>query len=104
NIRLTYKNYDVKIDYQSGSLQKPLQPKHRFFTNISYETPRKFRTSQWRMDFTWHWTGEQRLPDTTNNPVMLQLPSRSPAYGIINAQLTRVVNEKLDIYLGGENI
>lgn len=104
NIRLTYKNYDVKIDYRSGNLQKPLQPKHRFFTNISYETPRKFRTSQWRMDFTWHWTGEQRLPDTTINPVVLQLPSRSPAYGIINAQLTRVVNEKLDIYLGGENI
>src|SRR5690606_8777504 len=104
NIRLTYKNYDVKIDYISGTLQKPLQPKHRFFTNLSYETIKKSRFSQWRMDFTLHWTGEQRLPNTATNPLEYRLAPYSRPYSIINAQLTRVINEKIEIYLGGENI
>lgn len=104
NIRLTYKYYDVKIDYLSGTLQKPLQPQHRFFTNLGYETLKKSRGSQWKMDFTLHWTGEQRLPDTSTNPIEYQLVPYSKPYSIINSQLTRVINEKLDVYLGGENI
>ncbi|MEO8774481.1 MAG: carboxypeptidase-like regulatory domain-containing protein [Gelidibacter sp.] len=104
NIRLTYKYYDVKIDYLSGTLQKPLQPQHRFFTNLGYESLKKFRGSQWKMDFTLHWTGEQRLPNTSTNPIEHQLVPYSKAYSIMNSQLTRVVNEKLDIYLGGENM
>lgn len=104
NIRLTYKNYDVKIDYQSGTLQKPLQPQNRFFANLSYETLKKFRGSQWRMDFTLHWTGEQRLPNTSTNPPEYKLVPYSNPYSIINSQLTRVLNEKFEIYLGGENI
>ncbi|RTE53811.1 TonB-dependent receptor [Arenibacter aquaticus] len=104
NLRLTYKNYDVKVDYQSGSLQKPLQPLHRFFTNLSYETPRKYRQRHWRMDFTLHWQGEQRLPNTTTNATAYQLPAKTAAYSIINSQLTRAVNEKFEVYLGGENI
>ena len=104
NIRLTYKHYNVKIDYRSGTLSKPLQPEHRFFTNLSYETPKKFRGSQWRMDFTLHWTGEQRLPNTLTNPVQYRLSPYSRPYSIINSQLTRVFNEKFEVYLGGENI
>ena len=104
NLRLTYKNYDVKVDYQSGSLQKPLQPIHRFFTNLSYETPKKYRQRHWRMDFTLHWQGEQRLPNTTTNPTAYQLPDTTAPYSIVNSQLTRVVNEKFEVYLGGENM
>ena len=104
DIRLTYKNYDVLVDYQSGTLQKPLQPKHRFFSNLSYETLKKYRTRHWRADFTFHWQGEQRLPDTSTNPTLYQLSDYSRPYSIINTQLTRVINEKLEIYLGGENI
>jgi len=104
NLRLTYKNYNVKVDYHSGSLQKPLQPLHRFFTNLSYETPKKYRQRHWRMDFTLHWQGEQRLPNTSTNPATYQLPNKAAPYSIINSQLTRVINEKLEIYLGGENM
>tara|TARA_R110000868_G_scaffold193351_1_gene438216 strand:- start:10115 stop:12352 length:2238 start_codon:yes stop_codon:yes gene_type:complete len=104
DLRLTYKNYDVKVDYQSGTLQKPLQPQHRFFSNLSYETLKKYRERHWRMDFTFHWQGEQRLPDTSTNPAIYQLSGTSKPYSIINTQLTRVINEKLEIYLGGENI
>lgn len=104
NIRLTYKNYDVTIDYQSGNLKKPLQPKHRFFANMSYETLKKSRGSQWKIDYTLHWTGEQRLPNTTPNPEEYQLKPYSDPYSIMNFNLTRVINEKFDLYLGGENI
>lgn len=104
DIRLTYKNYDVFVDYQSGTLQKPLQPQHRFFSNLSYETPKKYRTRHWRMDFTFHWQGEQRLPNTSTNPLIYQLSKAARPYSIINTQVTRVINEKLEIYLGGENI
>ena len=104
DIRLTYKNYDVFVDYQSGTLQKPLQPQHRFFSNLSYETQKKYRTRHWRMDFTFHWQGEQRLPNTSTNPLIYQLSKAARPYSIINTQVTRVINEKLEIYLGGENI
>lgn len=104
NLRLTYKNYDVMVDYQSGSLQKPLQPLHRFFTNLSYETLKKYRQRHWRMDFTLHWQGEQRLPNTSTNPSVYQLTSKAAPYSIINSQLTRVINEKFEVYLGGENM
>lgn len=30
DFRATYKYYDIRVDYRSGSLTKPLQPKHRF--------------------------------------------------------------------------
>jgi len=104
DLRLTYKNYDVRLDYLSGTLQKPLQPEHRFFGNLSYETLEKYRKRHWRMDFTYHWQGEQRLPNTNTNPSMYQLSETARPYSIINAQLTRVLNERFEIYLGGENI
>ena len=104
DIRLTYKNYDVAVDYQSGSLQKPLQPQHRFFSNLSYETIKKDRQRHWRMDFTFHWQGEQRLPNTSTNPPSYRFSDTAKPYSLINTQLTRVINSKFEIYLGGENI
>lgn len=104
DLRLTYKNYDVKLDYEIGRLQKPLQPEHRFFGNLSYETIKKYRKRHWRMDFTYNWQGEQRLPSTSTNPTIYQLSETAKPYSIINTQLTRVLNERFEIYLGGENI
>tara|TARA_R110002051_G_scaffold138268_1_gene211015 strand:+ start:15020 stop:17260 length:2241 start_codon:yes stop_codon:yes gene_type:complete len=104
DIRATYKNYDVKIDYDSATLQKPLQPKNRFFINLNYETPIKYEGRQWRMDLTFNKQGKQRLPNTTTNPTPYQLDEFSKPYTIINTQLTRVFSTKFEAYLGGENI
>ena len=104
DFRATYKYYDIRVDYRSGSLTKPLQPKHRFFTNLSYETLRKSNGSQWRFDYTLHWQGEQRLPNTALNPSEYQLASFSPSYGLMNTQVTRVFSKKFEVYIGGENI
>ena len=38
NLRTAYKYYDIATDYISGSFQRPLQAKHRFFGNVEYAT------------------------------------------------------------------
>lgn len=104
NLRLTYKHYNVRIDYKDGNLEKPLQPGHRFFMNWSYETPDRQDGKLWRFDFTWNSLGSQRLPNTMNNPLEYRLPGRVPGYSLINAQITKSFSKALEIYLGGENI
>ena len=103
-LRTAYKLYDVKTDYQNGLLQKPLQAKQRFFANVGYETVAKKNGSQWRLDYTLHTLGEQRLPDTSSNPEEFQLPGYSESYSLMNAQITKVFSNKFEVYVGGENL
>ena len=104
DVRTAYKYYDVKTDYQTGLLQKPLQAKHRFFANIGYETTPKENGSQWRFDYTLHTLGKQRLPNTASNPVQYQLGGYSGSYSLMNSQVTKVFNSHFEIYVGGENL
>ncbi|WP_452225203.1 TonB-dependent receptor [Lacinutrix chionoecetis] len=105
DVRLAYKNYDVKTQYNSGELEKPLTPKHRFFANTSYETHlAEGDSKQWKFDATYNWLGAQRFSSTQDNPVQYQLPDYSPTLATLNAQVTRVFSPKFEIYLGGENI
>lgn len=103
-LRATYKYFHVVSDYATESLEKPLQPSFRIFLNTSYETPKRNEGSQWRFDLTGNWLGRQRLPDTSTNPQQFRLPSHSPAYGLINAQVTKVFSNTFEMYVGGENI
>ncbi|WP_222983924.1 TonB-dependent receptor [Flagellimonas meishanensis] len=102
-LRATYKYFDVVTDYNSGTLDRPLQPSYRFFINLGYETQMK-NESQWRFDFTANTLGRQRLPDTSSNPSEFQLDGWAPSYTLINAQVTKVFSNKLEFYIGGENI
>lgn len=104
DLRLAYKFYDVKTQYQTGLLEKPLTPKNRFFANTSYETNLKENGSQWKFDATYNWLGSQRFSNTADNPLMYQLPDNSPTVATLNAQITKVFSPKFEIYLGGENI
>lgn len=103
-LRATYKNYEVKTDYKSAKLDKPLQPKQRFFANLSYQTVRSPIGKQWRFDTTVHWQGKQRLPRNGLDPTMNTHGSYSPSYTLVNTQITRAFSNKLELYLGGENI
>lgn len=98
-VRIAYRFNDVKTQYLSGLKQKPLIARHRSFINLSYETE-----SNWKFNFTLNRQGSKRITSTTENPVAYQIPDESPAFFLANAQITKVFNEKLDIYLGGENI
>ncbi|MDN3666194.1 TonB-dependent receptor domain-containing protein [Algibacter miyuki] len=105
DLRLAYKFYDVKTDYQSGTLEKPLVPKNRFFANASYETRKHGEIiPHWRFDATFNWLSQQRLASTTLNPVAYQLDEYTPTVGTLNAQITRVFSPKFEVYLGGENM
>ncbi|MGQ7946522.1 TonB-dependent receptor plug domain-containing protein [Flavobacterium sp. WC2509] len=103
-LRSAYKYYDIKTDYLSGKYQRPLQAAHRFFANLGYETQLLDKGQQWKFDFTYNWIGEQQLPYTASNPVAYQLPEQSPAYSLMNAQITRVFSSTFEAYVGGENI
>ncbi|WP_348822756.1 TonB-dependent receptor plug domain-containing protein [Flavobacterium aestuarii] len=103
-LRTAYKYYDIKTDYLSGKFQRPLQAAHRFFSNLGYETHIKDKGQQWKFDFTYNWIGEQQLPYTASNPAAYQLPEHSPAYSLMNAQITRTFSRNFEIYIGGENI
>ena len=103
DFRTTYKYYDVKTDYASGRLTRPLTPEHRFFANLSYETHRH-KEAQWKFDATYNWLSSQRFPSTQNNDASFRLPENSPSLGTLNAQITKVFSSKFEIYTGAENI
>ncbi|MEC3905573.1 TonB-dependent receptor [Tamlana sp. 2201CG12-4] len=104
DLRLAYKFYEVKTQYNSGKLDKPLVPKHRLFANASYETHLGNNGGQWRFDTTFNWLGEQRFSSTASNPIEYQLPDYTPTLATLNAQVTKVFSSKFEVYLGGENI
>jgi outer membrane receptor for ferrienterochelin and colicins len=99
DVRLAYRYLDVKTEYLSGLLQRPLIPAHRAFVNLAYETKNK-----WKFDYTVQWLGKQRIPGTGENPVAYQLPDYSPAYFLMNAQVTKDLKTRWSIYVGVENI
>ena len=104
DLRTAYKFYDVKTQYQTGLLQRPLVARNRFFVNLGYETKTKENGGQWRLDYTLHAIGEQRLPNTSTNPVPLQLGDFVDGYSLMNAQVTKVFSSKFEVYVGGENL
>ncbi|TXE06136.1 TonB-dependent receptor [Seonamhaeicola algicola] len=105
DFRTAYKYYDVKTDYKSGTLEKPLTPKHRFFANLGYATNREEGArSRWKFDATFNWLSSQRFASTLGNPSQYQLPESTPTLATLNAQVTKVFSPKFEVYLGGENI
>ncbi|MFY0603868.1 MAG: TonB-dependent receptor [Flavobacteriaceae bacterium] len=102
--RLAYKYYDIQTDYQSNRLSKPLTPSNRVFANVSYETDKKDDDKQWKFDLTYNHIGNQRLPNTSSNPVQYQLSELSESYSLMNSQITRVFSKKFEVYVGVENL
>ncbi len=104
DVRLAYKLYNIKTQYEFEELEKPLIPKHRFFANASYATLGHEFIKKWKFDVTFNWLGQQRFSSTGSNPAQYQLPELTPAVATLNAQVTKVFSSKFEMYLGGENI
>jgi outer membrane receptor protein involved in Fe transport len=98
DVRLAYRWLDVKTQYQTGFFTRPLVAKHRVFMNVAYET-----RSKWMFDYTVSRIGTKRLPDTRSNPEGLRFPEQSPAYWIMNGQVTKRF-KRWDVYVGVENL
>lgn len=103
-LRVAYKYYDVQADYQTGRRRVPFIAKHRGFVNTSYSTSKNDKGGYWSFDATFNFVGKQRLPFSSYNPVMFQLPSYSPSFTTLSAQVSKYLNKKLRIYAGGENL
>jgi outer membrane cobalamin receptor len=99
DMKFAYKWYDVKTTYNYELLDKPFIPKHRVMFNAAYATYMDI----WKFDATVNWFGQSRIPSTVLSPEKYQLPTRSPDYFLLNAQITKKFR-KFEIYLGGENI
>ena len=104
NVRTAYKYYDISTDYLSGSFQRPMQAKHRFFGNLEYETHILEKGKQWKFDYTLNWLGKQQLPNTASNLINDQLPEFSTSFAVMNMQVTKVFSKTFELYFGGENI
>jgi len=98
DVRLAYRWLDVKTQYQTGFFTRPLVARHRVFMNLAYET-----RSKWMFDYTVSRIGTKRLPITAGNPEGLRFPEQSPAYWIMNGQVTKRF-KRWDVYLGVENL
>lgn len=99
DLKVSYRWYDVRTTYDGILRERPFTPTHRGLVDVAYTS----LNERWRADITWNVFGTARLPDTQLDPPELRLPSRSPAYSTLNAQLTRH-SGTLDIYVGVENI
>ncbi|NNC45138.1 MAG: TonB-dependent receptor [Winogradskyella sp.] len=104
DLRTAYKYYDVQTDYLSGKLEKPLVPTNRVFANLAYETKRSSIDAQWKFDATYNWLSSQRYPNTEQSAIQLRLPDRTPSFGTLNLQVTKVFSSNFELYIGGENV
>jgi outer membrane receptor protein involved in Fe transport len=99
DVRLAYRWFDVKTTYDGDLRLKPLLSRHRFFINLAYES-RKY----WKVDYTMNWQGKKRIPDTYNNPEPYRLSEYSPGFPVMNLQVSKTWLEKLNVYVGVENL
>jgi outer membrane receptor for ferrienterochelin and colicin len=104
NARTAYKYYDIQTEYLSGTAERPLQARHRFFANLAYETHIGQKGRQWKFDFTYNWLGKQQLPNTASNSIDDRLPEYSPSFSLLNTQITRTFSSTFEMYAGAENL
>lgn len=100
DIRLAYRYFDVRETYANQLLQKPLLSKNRAFLNAAYEI------KGWKFDYTFNYNGRKRIPNTASNPSQYQRNTYSPAYVLMNAQISKSLGKQqvFDVYVGGENL
>ena len=100
DVRLAYRFNDVKTTYQLDLLQRPFVSKHKAFANFAVETA----SSGWKLDATVQWQGQKRIPDLSGNPAAVFAIDESPDFFIVNAQVSKSIGKKLELYLGVENL
>ena len=100
NVRLAYRYFDVKTTFSNKLLAKPFTAKHRGFANLAYEV------SNWKFDYTVSVNGSKRLPSTAGVPDAFKRNEFSPAYTLMNAQVSKTIGKQknIDLYIGGENL
>jgi outer membrane receptor for ferrienterochelin and colicin len=99
DVTLAFRYNDVKMTTDDKLQYKPLLHRYKGLITLSYAT----NLNKWQFDLTTQFNGSSRIPGTETNPVEYQRGNSSPAYTIINAQVTRYF-KKWNIYIGSENL
>ena len=100
SVRLAYRYYDVQSTFDGKLLERPFVSKHRGFANLAYAA------GKWKFDYTITFNSAKRIPTTASNPPQYQLPTYSPSFVLMNAQVSKSFGNKnpFEWYLGGENL
>lgn len=97
DLRLAYRWYDVRTTYNGTLKERPLVAAHRAFANVAYETRNK-----WKFDYTVQWTGSKRVPMLHAHGTGAE--KQSPSFFQMNAQISKSWKDKVEVYIGGENL
>ena len=98
-LRMAYRWFDAQADYGGDFLHVPMISPHRWFLNTAYSTK-----SKWSFDATIQWMSSKRLPNTEANPVEYQIEEYSPSFVTVNGQISKLIGNHWDIYVGVENL
>ena len=90
---------DVKADINNAFRKVPYVNRYKGLINLSYAT----NFNKWQFDFTTQLNGDMRIPSTQENPSEFQRREKSPAYALINAQITKRFRI-WELYFGAENL
>lgn len=99
DLKAAYKYFDVKSSYEGKLLDRPMNPKNRFFVNAEYAT--KF--DKWRFDATMQWFGTRSLPTIADHSGNVETNRTAEPFSVLNSQVTRSFKH-WDVYVGGENL
>ena len=100
DFRLAYRWFDVRTNYHGKLMERPLIARHRAFANLAWEH------NGWKLDYTITYNGVKRIPGTSENIPVHQLPAYSPDFITMNGQVSKSFGKKhsWDLYFGGENL
>lgn len=98
-LRLAYRWFNARATYRDDLLNVPMISPHRWFLNAAYSTK-----SKWSFDATIQWLSSKRLPNTQDNPIEYQIDDYSPSFVTVNGQISKLIGNHWDIYLGVENL
>lgn len=90
---------DVKADINNEFRKVPYVNRYKGLINLSYAT----NFNKWQFDFTTQCNGDVRIPSTQANPSQFQRREKSPAYALLNAQITKRFRI-WELYVGAENL
>lgn len=98
-VKTGYSFLDVYREDGETRLLLPFNPRHKVLTSVSFRP----LSGKFHLDANIHTYGQQRLPDTKNNPAPYRRPDFSKPYTVANAQFTFNFG-KFEVYAGCENI
>jgi outer membrane receptor for ferrienterochelin and colicins len=98
-VKTGYSFLDVYRENGENKLLLPFNPRHKVLTSLSFQP----LNGKFHLDANIHTYGQQRLPNTQNNPALYRRPDFSRPYTVANAQFTFNFG-KFEVYAGCENI